>query len=421
MDRFRSGAIAMLAEKVIKMGAQLATMILMARYLGADGLGDLMYCYAVASVFLFLNNFGLNSLMIKWLAEHPEGSRGYLKNAFIIRILASVISMLLTNGVGLFLVDDGSRALLFIISLYHLIMPVSIIEWYFQAKGRSSFSAYGLIAGTILGFGVRIGALISGADIVWLGAAYSIELIIVALVYLYLWKRLPEKRAESEDAACIRSMVQQAMPLLLSGAVIMLYMRIDQLMLGYMAGDAEVGLYTAALRLSEAWYFVGLTILGVYFPRFLQVRKELGQVHYAKGIIKIGRILIWGAVLLGAVTTWLADWIIDLFYGETFLSSADVLIVSIWAVVFVYMGAISSQMFVADGKQILQLYRSLLALLINVVLNYILIPVHGAFGAAVALLIAQMFAGLIFNLIKNWDVFRVQLAILYLGRVANDE
>lgn len=413
MSSFRSGASAMLIEKLIKMATQLTSMILLARFLGPGELGNLMYCYALASVFIFLNNFGLNSLLVKWLAEEPENSRNYLKRAFWLRASAAILSVALANLAGLWLVDPEARMLLFVISLYHLVMPVSIVEWYFNSQGRAVLSAYGLIVGSITGFLIRLAALSYSADILWLGAAYSLELIAVGLVYWFMWRKESLQGASAVSLESLLSTAKHALPLLLSGAVIMLYMRIDQLMLGHMVGDEEVGIYSAALRLSEAWYFVGLTILGVYFPKFLQLRKEEGELAYFEGIVSIGRIVVWGALALAITTTLLADWIILVFYGEAFLASAHVLVISIWAVVFVYMGAISSQMFVADGRQVLQLYRSIIALIINAVLNYILIPKYGAAGAAMALLIAQMFAGVFFNLFGNWKVMRVQLAIMY--------
>ena len=407
----------MLLEKLIKMAAQLGTMVLLARFLGAEGMGNLMYCYAIASIFIFLNNFGLNSLMIKWLSEDPSGIRNCLTQTLLIRLVAALACVILTNLVGLLMVDDNSRMLLLVISLYHLVMPVSVVEWYFQSIGRASLSAYGLITGSIVGFVIRATALYLGADILWLGAAYTVELISVVLIYSLIWKYKGISLESGNSNLRIGQMINQSLPLLLSGAVIMLYMRIDQLMLGYMVGDKEVGIYSAALRLSEAWYFVGLTILGVYFPKFLQVRKEYGENLYLQNIVKIGRFVVWGAFFLAIVTTLLSDWIIQIFYGNDFVESAEVLVVSIWAVIFVYMGTISSQMFVANGQQMLQLYRSIFALLINVVLNYLLIPLYGACGAAIALLVAQVFSGLIFNIFGSWQVFKLQLSILYLHRL----
>lgn len=401
MSNYRQGAIVMLGEKLVKMASQLLIMILMARYLGPSDLGSLMYCYALASIFIFLNNFGLNSLLVKWLAEEPHNSRHLLRHAFSLRFAAAVASVGLANLAGLWLVEDNARVLLLLISLYHLLMPISIIEWYFQARGRADLSAYGLIAGSVVGFIIRLAVLILGVDILWLGAAYSLELVAVATVYAIIWRK--EKlagNAEISKEALIR-MAGQALPLLLSGAVIMLYMRIDQLMLGYMVGDEEVGIYSAAVRLSEAWYFVGLTILSVYFPRFLQVRQECGEQAYFSAIVSIGRLLVWGALVLVLVTSLISNWLVGWLYGAEFNRSSDVLVITIWSVVFVYMGTTLAKHYIAIGRTKLLLYRSVLGLLVNSGFNLFLIPAWGAFGAAIGLLVSQFCVGLLFPLFAS--------------------
>jgi O-antigen/teichoic acid export membrane protein len=413
MSQFRRGAVAMLAEKIVKMASQLGTMVLLARFLGPADLGSLMYCYALASVFLFLNNFGLNTILVKWLAEEPHNSRHYLKHAFLLRFTAAFGSMLLTNLAGLWLVDSESRVLLLLISLYHLLMPVSLVEWFFQSQGRAVNSAYGLIAGSVVGFFVRLVVLLLGGDILWLGAAYSIELAAVGLMYSIIWRKetLAGEAVVTKDA--LLSMAKQALPLLLSGAVIMLYMRIDQLMLGYMIGDAEVGVYSAAVRLSEAWYFVGLTILGVYFPRFLQIRQTQGEQAYLNAIVRIGRIVVWVGVALGVSTMVIADWLIHLLYGQGFNEATNVLVVSIWAVPFVYLGYVATQIYIHQGLQSVILYRSLAALLLNVIANYLLIPDFGAVGAAYALLLAQFLSGVVFNIFHKLGFIRYIYACIF--------
>ena len=417
MNQFRSGAIAMLAEKLVRMATQLGSVVLLARFLGADGFGILMYCYAIASVFLFLNNFGLSSLLVKWIAEDSSNTRAYLSKAACIRCAAALLCVVLTNLSGLWLLDEANRTLLLVISLYHLLMPVSVIEWYFQAVGRATLSAYGLIAGSVVGFLVRLVALVLGADIVWLGAAYTIELLVVAIVYFLIWKYKAISLKQSASDIQVRNMVREALPLLISGAVIMLYMRIDQLMLGYMRGPSEVGVYTAAVRLSEAWYFIGITLLGVYFPKFIELRASLGVTSYMKSVSKIGRIMFWGGVFLAVVTTALSEIIVSIFYGGTLDAASTVLCITIWAVPFVNLGGIMAKNYMLHNEAKPLVYRSVFALFVNVACNYMLIPLYGAVGAAVGLLLSQLCIGLLFSLIvfRKDDVDIVSYIIFWRG------
>lgn len=418
MNSFRSGAAFMLIEKLIKMGTQLAIMVLLARFLGPEQLGTLMYCYALASLFVFLNNFGLNNLLVKWFVEDECNSANYLKQALILRVSAGLISIILINILGLWLVNEDARGLLLVISVYHLLLPISTIEWFFQSRGKSELAAYGLLAGSISGFLFRVWCLLAGQDLIWLGVAYSFELFIVAIVYFLIWRSYQtDGPIVTEYSEGLWTMVKRALPLLMSGAIIMLYMRIDQLMLGYFVNDAEVGVYSAAVRLSEAWYLLGMTIIGVYFPYYLKIRNTEGAGASLVSLVSFGRIVVWFGVLLALVVFFISDYIVAILYGDEFSASADVLVVSIFAVPFVYLGSICAKYLVAIQQLKGLLYRSILALIVNCILNVLLIPTYGAVGAAVGLLVSQVIVGLFYELCRNnKEMKKIIFGILFFAK-----
>ncbi len=415
MKKFHRGAVAMLSEKLIKMVSHLVMLILLARFLGTEELGQLMYCLALASIFIFLNGLGLDTLLTKQFIDRPSKKHSYLQHALIARLIAGVICIILINIVAIWLVDESYRLLLFIISLYHLLMPFTVFDWYLQAEGKGELSAIALIFGHITGFIFRLICLYLGGDILWLGFAYFLEALVLAGSLFLIVRRQNSRFSGPISPERIKNMVTTASPLIVSGAVVLLYMKVDQLMLGYMINESEVAVYVAATRLSEAWYFVGLTLIGVYFPLLLQILNEKGIASYRLTIINMGSWLIWGAISLAMATVFLADWLIYVLYGTDFHLSADVLIVTIWAVPFVYLGAISTKMFVTMNKQKIVLYRSVSGLIVNLALNILLIPYYGALGAALATLVAQIFASYIVNAFvdKNGDIFKTQTMILF--------
>ena len=400
----------MLTEKVIKMASQLIMLIFLARYLGPEKMGSLMYCFALASIFIFFNNLGLDTILVKRFVERPRKRHSYLKHALLARICSSFLCVFLVNVAGFWLVEDENRILLLVISLYHIFMPFSLFECFFQAEGRGDLSALGLICGHVAGFIFRLFCLYFGGDLIWLGVAYIIEMFVMAISFVIIGrkKRLNITGEISPDR--LKVLLMEAFPLMLSSAVVLLYMKIDQLMLSNMKGVTEVGIYVAATRLSEAWYFIGLTLIGVYFPKVLQILKEKGVSSYNNEIIRLGRWLIWFGILLAILTVFISSWLIVLLYGEAFSRSASVLVVTIWAVPFVYLGAISTRMYVAAGLTRMVLWRSCCGLLLNLVLNYLLIPKYGVDGAAISSLVAHMMTSYISNVfvVQGRTIFKVQ-------------
>ena len=388
----------MLVEKAIKMASQLVMLILFARFLGPEKMGDLMLCFALSSMFIFLNGLGLDSLLVKKIIDRPKKRTSYLKHALIARIGAACTCVLFVNFVGLWIVEDDSRKLLLIISLYHLFMPFTVFEWFFQSEGRGDLSAFGLICGHLAGFVCRLMVLFFEGDLVWLGAAYILEMFVMALVYCAIaWRYKLDVRGPFSIRRA-SDLVVDAAPLILAGAVILLYMKMDQIMLGHMKGAAEVGVYVAASRLSEAWYFVGLTLIGVYFPKLLQLLKSEGDDMYRSQIVDMGRWLILAAVVLSCVTSMYSHALVDFLYGPEFARSAAVLAITIWCVPFVFLGGISTRIYVAKGLHNVVLYRSLFGLTLNLGLNFLLIPRYSVLGAAVSTLLAQVLSSYVSNL-----------------------
>ncbi len=410
----------MMGEKVIKMLSQLVMMILMARILGPEELGSLMYCFTIASAFIFLNTLGLDSLLVKVFVERANKQYSFLKHALVLRTIGAICSIVLINIVGYWLVSGDAHLLLFAISLYHLFMPFNVYEWFYQAQGRGDLSAYGLIVGHLSGFVFRLVCLFYGGDLIWLGIAYIVEMAAMACCYLFIAKGIAKNTHQTSQITNFSfermiNLLKDASPLILSGALVLLYMKVDQLMLGYMVNEAEVGIYVAATRLSEAWYFVGLTLIGVYFPKLIETKCSFGNAAYTIELIKKGRWLIWSGIALVFLTSFATKWLIDILYGPEYLESSNVLLLTIWTVPFVYLGAISNRMLILDSKTLIVLYRSFAGLLINLILNYFLIPLYGSVGAAIATLCSHIFVSYFSTyFFGEKTIFKIQTKILSL-------
>jgi O-antigen/teichoic acid export membrane protein len=383
----------MLTEKLLKMASQLLMLVLMARVLAPDDLGQLMYCFALASIFLFLNQLGLDTLLVKKFVDHIRKKQSLLWHAFAARLLAGLLSIVLINTLGLWLVDAEHRHLLFIISLYHLFLPFSTFEWFFQAEGRSDLAAIGLICGHMAGFVLRLWCVLTTADLAILASAYVLEVAITGLVYVFLIRQQQIQVPTAFSRVRMQRLTQEALPLMISGAVILIYMKVDQLMLGLLSSAEEVAYYVAATRLSEAWYFVGLTVISVYFPKLLNLKRKYGKAVFVDSFVKLGRIVFWSAVFISVATFIVSDDLIELLYGNKYSKSAGVLSLTICAVPFVYLGALSTRLSIENNDKRTILLRAFISVTLCVGLNIILIPMFGAVGAAISSLMSQIFSG----------------------------
>ncbi|MEP4891564.1 MAG: flippase [Aliiglaciecola sp.] len=413
MDAYKKGATFAVSEKVIKMATQLLIITFLARSLGPNDFGNLMLCYALVSIYSFLNNLGLETLIVKYLVTNKDDESSILTHALFLRGAFGMLCLLLVNITGIFLIEDQSLLLLFIISLLHIFMPFTVYSAFFQVDGRSDLSAIGLMTGNLVGALYVIFCMVLDLSVYYIAAFYFIDSIFVALTYIFLAKRRKLFLNLTLRFTKLSGMLKDCLPLLLSGGITLLYMKVDQVMLGYLSGTSEVGTYVVATRLSEAWYFVGLTLIGVYYPKILAMREKYGIKTYNSIIIDYGRVLIWLSFLLALMTTFLSPFIIQVLYGESYAEASSVLAITIWAVPFVYLGSISTKMYVAESMQSALIWRSSFGLAVNIALNLVLIPKYGAFGAGISTLFAQICIGVIFNFVRILpDLKFVQIQIL---------
>jgi O-antigen/teichoic acid export membrane protein len=198
--------------------------------------------------------------------------------------------------------------------------------------------------------------------------------------------------------------------LILSGIAVMIYMKIDQVMIGKMLNDTEVGIYSAAVKISEAWYFIPTAIATSAFPAIIK-SKQKSERLYLKRMQKLYDFAVWFSIGFALLVTVFSGIIINLLYGAEYARASSVLSVHIWAGVFVFLGVVSGRYLVNENLTKVSFYRTLLGALINVLLNIGLIPFLGVLGAAITTLVSYMFSGFVLNVLfkKSRIVFLMQL------------
>jgi O-antigen/teichoic acid export membrane protein len=189
-----------------------------------------------------------------------------------------------------------------------------------------------------------------------------------------------------------KELLKDSWPLILSTAATMVYMRIDQVMIKFMLNNKDVGYYAAAVKLSEASFFIPTIVTSSLFPAILNAKKH-GEKSYHSRLQQLYDLMVWISVAIAIPTTLLSPWIIKTFYGANYLPAASILSISTWAGIFIYTGVASSKWFLAENNTLILLYRTLCGAITNVILNLILIPKAGIHGAAIATLISYCVYG----------------------------
>ncbi len=376
-------------ERILRIIISFVVVIYVVRYLGPKDFGLYSYVLSFTWLFVAISTLGLETISVREIVKQPEKKDEIIGTVFTLRLLGGIAAITLIALVLLFSREEFYISMLILIaSAAFIFQSFSAIEYYFRAIVKAKYNAYALSTSVIFSSALKIILILIEAPLVYFIAAFTFEYIVLAIGLVAVYKINKNKIFSWNYSKLIsRSLLKDSWPLALSGVVVMIYMKIDQVMIKHMIGEEAVGFYAAAVRLCEAWYFIPVTLCNSIFPAIYNA-KNVSEDFYNNRMQKLYDLLTWLAIGIAVPVTFLSDEIINILFGVDFAPAASVLTIYIWAGVAVFLGVASSQYLINENLTKLAFLRTLIGMIINVILNFILIPVYGIIGAAVATLVS---------------------------------
>jgi O-antigen/teichoic acid export membrane protein len=381
------------AEKFIRILLAFIVGIYVVRYLGPESFGVLSYVISFVGLFATIATLGLDSIVVRELVKDSSRRDELLGSVFYLRVIGALIAIVLTIIAAFILKESYSNIILIcIIVTSTLFQSLNVVEYYFQANVVSKFNVYVQSSSLIVASLIKVFLVLFSAPLISFAIVYVVEYIFLSFGFYLVYKinNLKIKKWKFKSSTAI-VLLKDAWPLVLSGVVISIYMKIDQVMIKNMLSSKEVGYYAAAVKLSEAWYFIPMAICTSLFPAIVKA-KQVSEKLYLSRLQKLYDILAWMSIGIAIPVTFLSEFIIKILFGVKFLPAAPVLTIYIWAGVATFLGVASSQYLISENMTKLSFFRTLIGMIINVILNLIFIPIYGIVGSALATLISYTLA-----------------------------
>ncbi len=390
-------------DKFIRLVLAFFVNVWMVRYLGPTGYGSINYAVAFLSFFSIFVNLGMDGVVVRELVNQPEKRDSILGTAFLMRLMGAGVGIVLALLVS-FVVnreDAQSTWFIFILSLGFVFQSFLVIDYYFQSQIKAKYFVFAQNIAVFVVTGFRVLLLLTKAPVVWFVVALVLEGMIgtIFLVFFYLKNGLHFKHWHFEKERALL-LIRSCWPLMLSSVAIMIYMRIDQVMIKKMLGVAEVGLYSAAVILVEVFYFLPGVIADSVFPAIVEAKK-IDEKLYETRMRQLYTLLIWGSILVALPIALLSDVVVGLIYGDNYRPTVGVLKIYVWALVFVSLGVAGSKWLLIEHLEKYSLYRTIMGVLSNIGLNLIFIPKWGIYGATVATVVSQTVTGYLSELFSS--------------------
>jgi len=391
-----------------------------ARYLGPEQFGMMNYAIAFVALFSTLSTLGLDNIVIRNLLLKPENKEKYLGTSFVLKLFGSFMMLLLSSIVIYFIQPEGTlvRVLVFIIAFGYIFKAFDVIDFWFQSKIQAKYTVYARSISFFIVSILKVVFILTQSPLVAFVLMFSLDFLLASLLLIFFYIKEKEGSLFNWKVSIdtVKELLKDSWPLILSGLAVTIYMKIDQVFIGNMLGQEELGIYSSAVKLSEAWFFIPTVVTASVFPAILNAKKKSEKLYYKRFQMLFDG-FTWFTILVALVVTFLSPVIIRILYGQEYIEAAKVLSVHIWAGVAVFGGVGMGRYLIAENLTKISLFTTVLGAITNIILNIILIPKFGIMGAAYttiatyfistyAVLIPKKSRGIGLQLLRSFDLFR---------------
>ena len=386
----------LIGEQIFQMIISVVVGILAARYLGPSNFGSLNYTASFVSFFFCITSLGMEGVVIKKLIEHPDEEGLYLGSCLVFRFVASLLSILAITIIIIALNPDDSLKLILALlqSLQLIFKSVYIFDSWFQRHLKSRYVSIGKMIACLLVSAYKILLLVSAQSVVWFALSNALSDFVIAIVLLFYYYKERGQRIKVSLARG-NDVLRDSYHFIVSGLMVAIYGQMDKIMIGKMMTDTDVGYYTTAATISAMWIFIPNAIIQSFRPGIMECKHKGLEREYQKKLQQLYFGIIWFCLGMSLVITVLSKYIVGILFGNAYLGAVYPLQIIVWCETFAVIGTARGIWILSENKNKYVKYYLAIGAVVNLILNFILIPKMGIIGAAIATLITQVTTSLI--------------------------
>lgn len=380
--------------KIVTLAGSLFVGIIIARYLGPEQYGLMNYVISFVALFQVLALFGLDNIEIRETARNYDAYNTIVGTAFVIKIILALTTIIAIIVTSYFMEADSKTTLLVAIySLSVIFNTFTVIRNYFTAIVQNEYIVKSEITRTLLGAAIKISLLLLHAHLIWFVAASAFDFVLLSSGYYISYKSkigiLSNWQYNSQVA---KYLLKESFPLLLTSAAVIVYQRIDQVMIGQMLDKTSVGYFSVAVRIVEILIYIPMILVQTISPILIRKREESDSLYKEKSQ-QFMNITVWFTFLMAIGTSIIAQWLILILFGPTYMPAVPILQILSFKAVSVALSTTAGHMLIIEGIQQYAIIRDVLGCIVCVCLNLLLLPYYGVVAAAFVAIASNIVAG----------------------------
>lgn len=404
--------------KVVNMLGSLFVGILVARYLGPEQYGLMNYVISFVAIFQVFAYFGLDDIEVREEARKAEEAEVVIGTALVLKLVLALVAFALIVATVFLTKSDGYTRWIIILYAFSVFFNTSgVVRNYFTSIVWNEYIVKTEISRTLIGVAFKLILFFLHASLTWFVFAMLFDSVLLASGYYIAYKKKIGRVSRwTFDRQKAYFLLRQGFPLLLSGAAIVIYQRIDQLMIGDMIDNASVGFFSVAVRFVEVFLFIPVMLTQTIVPVLVKIRNT-DEERYRKNAQLFMNVTVWLCILLSVVISLLARPLVTLTFGEAYIPAVSVLQILVFKMIGMSLSQTSGQMIIIENKQKYVVFRNLAGCVVCIGLNLVLIPRYGICGSALVTVVTVLVSGWLIHLLipPYRKYFTYQLKAIFLG------
>ncbi len=377
-------------DKGLRLGTGLVVNAWMARYLGPEQFGIFNYALAFAMIFSTLANLGLDGIVVRDIVRDPSCRDETLGSAFVLKVVSGILTLLVTiASIALLRPNDSLTFWVVAVTAAGTVFQAfDTIDFWFQSQVRSKSVVYARSAAFLAMSFLKIALILAHAPLVAFALAGLGEMALAAAGLVVAYKRNGQYlRDWSASIARAKKLLNDSWPLILGGVFLSIHARIDQVMLGQMISQQEVGYFSAATKLIDVLGFVPVIIYSSVAPEITNARSQGEDVYFNK-LAHVYRVMTILFLMTAVPVLLISDWLVAFLYGSEYRAAGKLLCLYVIRLFFTNIGMGKALFITNENLFRYAMLTALVGSITNIGLNYLWIPKYMSVGVIWAMIVS---------------------------------
>ena len=390
---------------------------------GAFVFGQYVTALLVVEILSIISRLGIDTSLVRFISKYAKNgsvnliNQLYFKSVALVTFSAIFFTLLLLFfSVEIAEFMNLNRDYLLIVSFSFI--PLVLFYMNVQAiRGLKKMLSYSFLNNVAITLGVFIllvlFSMFTTSEMLPI-YAYVSSVFILTLLSYFLWfnhkAKVSVENIVNEEPLSTNELLTTSFPLLLGQSMMIIMGKVDLFMLANMSGSVQVGIYNIALKLSMLSYMGLMAVNSIAAPKFSEIHST-GDIEALKKIVQQStKTIFWVSIPVLTILLLFPEYILSVFGDEFKVASYTLIILSVGKMFSAISGSVGTFLQMVGKQKVFQNIL-ILAAIINVGLNYLLIPTYGIGGAAIASAVSGIFwnALMIIYIKKNFGFYTIYI------------